>query len=140
GTTLRSTYAIPAGIGLVIGGILFVLGGWVVSAVTSIVLIALAMFAITPHEITSFSIEARMGHEYSGTYSGWLNFWGNLFGSFAPLLITAIAATVSWAAAIMTLGVMIIILGALWFVVNPDKSFAPKVIPSYIPMTAAAGE
>ncbi|MGC8652117.1 MAG: MFS transporter [Candidatus Micrarchaeia archaeon] len=140
GTTLKHTYAYPAGIGLVIGGILFLLGGWVAGVVTSIVLIALAMLAISPHEVTSFSIEARMGHEYSGTYSGWLNFWGNLFGSFSPLLITAIAASISWSAAIMTLGIMIIILGALWFVVNPDKSFAPKVIPSYIPMKAKAGE
>ncbi|MEM3193197.1 MAG: MFS transporter [Candidatus Micrarchaeaceae archaeon] len=134
GTTLRSAYAMPAGIGLIIGGILFLVGGRVVNAVTSITLISLAMFAISLHEITSFSIEARMGHEYSGTCSGWLNFWGNLFGSFAPLLITAIVATVGWTATIATLGVMIIILGALWFVVNPDKSFAPRVIPSYIPM------
>ncbi|MEL9915168.1 MAG: MFS transporter, partial [Thermoplasmatales archaeon] len=134
GATLRNTFAIPSGIGLIIAGILFMLGGLAPSAVISIVLIMLAMFAVTPHGATAFSIEARIGHEYSGSYTSWLNFWGNVFGSFSPMLISVIATTVSWAAALATIGVMVIILGSLWFVVNPDKSFVPEVIPSYIPM------
>lgn len=61
------------------------------------------------------------------------NWWGNIIGGLAPYIVTYISSIYGWFWGLFYVGICAIIGGILWLVSQPDKSFAPEIIPSYIP-------
>lgn len=61
-----------------------------------------------------------IGGEFSGSVSGWMNFWGNLGGATAPLLTAWIATTYGWQLAILATSALAIIGVGAWLAVKPD--------------------
>jgi MFS transporter, ACS family, glucarate transporter len=61
-----------------------------------------------------------IGGEFSGSVSGWMNFWGNLGGATAPLLTAWIATTYGWQFAILATSALAIIGVGAWLAVKPD--------------------
>lgn len=61
-----------------------------------------------------------IGGEFSGSVSGWMNFWGNLGGAVAPILTAWIATNYGWQMAILTTASFAIIGVVAWLAVKPD--------------------
>jgi ACS family glucarate transporter-like MFS transporter len=133
GNTLFKTYALPSSIGLFIAGIFVILGAIASVPIYAVIFLSIAMFFATFHQ-ASWSIANRMGGKYSGTYSGWFNFWGNLIGGLMPFIVTFLASTINWPAALTFLAIVIFSGAIAWLFVKPDKSFVPDIIPSYQPV------
>lgn len=61
-----------------------------------------------------------IGGKFSGSVSGWMNFWGNLGGVAAPTFTAWVATTYGWQAAIIATAALAIIGIGAWFAVKPD--------------------
>ena len=132
GYTLFRAYVIPASIGLIIGGLFVILGAYVVSPIIATIFIALG-FLVNLHPPAIWGSSARMGGIFSGSYAGWANWWGNIIGGLAPFIVTYIASIYGWFWGLFYVGMWAIVAGILWLICQPDKSFAPEIIPNYIP-------
>ena len=132
GSTLFKAYAIPASISLIIGGLFVILGAYVVSPIIATIFIALG-FLSNFHIPAIFGSSARMGGIFTGSYAGWALFWGNFIGGLAPFIVTYIASIYGWFWGLFYVGMWAIVAAILWLVCQPDKSFAPEIIPNYIP-------
>jgi ACS family glucarate transporter-like MFS transporter len=67
-----------------------------------------------------------LGGKFSGSVSGWMNFWGNLGGVVAPTLTAWIATHFGWQPAIITTSAFAIIGMIAWFLVRPECPLARK--------------
>lgn len=132
GSTLFRAYVIPASIGLILGGIFVILGAYITSPIIATIFIALGFLA-NFHYTALWGSSARMGGIYSGSYGGWANWWGNIIGGLAPFIVTYIASIYGWFWGLFYVGMWAIVAAVLWLVCQPDKSFAPEIIPNYIP-------
>ncbi len=75
-----------------------------------------------------------IGGKFSGSVTGWMNFWGNIGGVTAPTLTAWLATTYGWQVAItFTAGLAVIGIGA-WLAVKPGKPLVPV---SPLPATTA---
>jgi ACS family glucarate transporter-like MFS transporter len=64
---------------------------------------------------------ADMGGKFTGTVTGWTNFWGNLIGGgLGPVLIAWISSRYSWQAAILVTAAMGALGAISWIFVKPD--------------------
>jgi ACS family glucarate transporter-like MFS transporter len=64
---------------------------------------------------------ADIGGKFTGTVTGWMNFWGQLIGGgLGPVLIAWIASRYSWQAAILVTASMGIVGAIGWIFVKPD--------------------
>jgi ACS family glucarate transporter-like MFS transporter len=61
-----------------------------------------------------------LGGKFSGSVSGWMNFWGNIGGCIAPLLTAWIATNYGWQAAIIVTALSAVIGIIAWLFVKPD--------------------
>ncbi|MEN6414311.1 MAG: MFS transporter [Veillonellales bacterium] len=61
-----------------------------------------------------------IGGEFSGSVSGWMNFWGNLGGAAAPIFTAWVATSYGWQAAILATAALAIIGIGAWVAVKPD--------------------
>lgn len=61
-----------------------------------------------------------IGGKFSGSVSGWMNFWGNVGGIAAPTATAWIATNYGWQAAILTTAVSAVIGVLAWLAVKPD--------------------
>ncbi|MEN6566715.1 MAG: MFS transporter [Veillonellales bacterium] len=62
-----------------------------------------------------------LGGKFSGSVSGWMNFWGNLGGVAAPTLTAWIATHYGWQSAIITTSAFAIVGMIAWFLVRPER-------------------
>lgn len=67
-----------------------------------------------------------LGGKFSGSVSGWMNFWGNLGGVVAPTLTAWIATHYGWQSAIITTSAFAIVGMTAWFLVRPERPLVPK--------------
>lgn len=75
----------------------------------------------------SWAAGIDLGGKFSGSVSGWINFWGNLGGVAAPTLTAWIATTFGWQAAIVTTAAFAIVGIIAWLGVRPEKPLALNV-------------
>lgn len=61
-----------------------------------------------------------IGGKFSGSVSGWMNFWGNIGGIAAPTATAWIATTYGWQAAILVTAASAVIGVIAWVAVKPD--------------------
>lgn len=69
-----------------------------------------------------------LGGKFSGSVSGWMNFWGNLGGVVAPILTAWIATQYGWQSAITATSAFAIIGMAAWIMVKPERPLIPKAL------------
>ncbi|MDS0256775.1 MFS transporter [Thermoplasmatales archaeon AK] len=133
GATLFKAHALPDSISFFLSGIFILVGAFVSSPVLAIILLSIGLAFMGPELTLSFAITTRMGGEYSGSYSGWLNFIANSIGAIVPIVTGLIVAAYNWPAALTFVALGAFIGGVLWLIIKPDKSFAPNLIPNYTP-------
>ena len=71
-----------------------------------------------------------IGGKFSGSVSGWMNFWGNIGGVAAPTFTAWVATTYGWQVAIVSTAALAIIGIGAWFAVKPDLSLIQKEMSS----------
>ncbi|MGC8622317.1 MAG: MFS transporter [Caldisphaera sp.] len=133
GSSLFKARVIPAGIGFILSGIFLLWGAYSPSPILAVILISLGMGFIGLPNINDWSLPSNIGGEFSGSYAGWMNFIGNLSGIVGPTLTTVLAAYLGWDVAIGFMGVISFTGAIAYFLMKPDKSFAPGLIPDYTP-------
>jgi len=69
-----------------------------------------------------------LGGKFSGSVSGWMNFWGNLGGVAAPILTAWIATNYGWQSAITATSAFAVIGMVAWIMVKPERPLVPKII------------
>lgn len=75
----------------------------------------------------SWAAGIDLGGQFSGSVSGWINFWGNLGGVAAPTLTAWIATSFGWQAAIVTTAAFAVIGAIAWLGVRPEKPLVTEL-------------
>lgn len=68
-----------------------------------------------------------IGGKFSGSVSGWMNFWGNVGGVLAPICTAGIATQYGWQAAILFTAATGIVGVIAWLAVKPDVSLLTQL-------------
>ncbi len=134
GATLFKAHALPDSISFFLSGIFILLGAFVSSPILAVIFLSFGLGFMGPELSLSFAITPRIAGKYSGSYSGWLNTIANIIGAIVPIVTGTIVVYYGWPAALTFVAAGAFMGGILWLVVQPDKSFVPDLIPSYIPM------
>jgi MFS transporter, ACS family, glucarate transporter len=71
--------------------------------------------------VTSWATALDLGNEFSGSVSGWMNFWGNVGAFLSPLVCGWLAQNIGWEATLLFSIVPIVLAIIMWFGVKPDK-------------------
>jgi ACS family glucarate transporter-like MFS transporter len=66
-----------------------------------------------------------LGDRFTGSVSGWMNFWGNAGGFLAPIVTAWIATDWGWQAAIVCTAATALVGVAAWLFINPDVPLVP---------------
>ncbi|HWR39489.1 MAG TPA: MFS transporter [Patescibacteria group bacterium] len=67
-----------------------------------------------------------IGGKFSGSVSGWMNFWGNIGGVAAPTVTAWVATTYGWQTAILVTAASAVIGIVAWVAVKPDVPLRQK--------------
>jgi ACS family glucarate transporter-like MFS transporter len=112
--------------GLAIGGfivfsIAVFLAAHTTSTVVNVFWLTISLGALGLPVVTSWATALDLGNQYSGSVSGWMNFWGNVGAFLSPLVCGWLAQTAGWDAALLINIVPVLIAIVMWFGVRPDK-------------------
>lgn len=125
-----------AGSGLLFCGIGLSLTAIAADKWTTLVGLTLSLMALGFTMNSSWTSCTDLAGKFSGTVSGWMNFWGNIVGGAAPMITAWIATQYGWQAAIFATASTGLIGAVCWFFVKPHK---PLQYPSLVARQAAAG-
>jgi len=70
-----------------------------------------------------------LGGKFTGTVSGWMNFWGNVGGVAAPITAAWIATHYGWGLVLTSTSAVAVVGAIFWLMVKPDK---PLKIPEKV--------
>ncbi|MBP1764556.1 MAG: major facilitator superfamily 1 [Firmicutes bacterium] len=74
----------------------------------------------------SWAAATDIGGRFTGSVSGWMNFWGNIGGVLAPLVTAWIATHFGWQAAILLTAASAVVGIIAWIFVKPDVPLVLK--------------
>jgi len=80
----------------------------------------------------SWAAATDIGGRFTGSVSGWMNFWGNLGGVAAPMCTAWVATSYGWQAAILLTAASAVIGIIAWFAVKPDVPLVLNVCDSEV--------
>lgn len=89
--------------------------------------LTLANGALGPVFAASWASSIDLGGKFTGTVSGWMNFWGNMGGVAAPVVAAWIATNYGWTTVLVTTSAMAIVGAAFWLLVKPDRQLQVKL-------------
>ncbi|MFC7394004.1 MFS transporter [Scopulibacillus cellulosilyticus] len=112
--------------GLAIGGlIIFAVSMYLAShsttAAMNILWLTISLGALGFPVVTSWASALDLGNEYSGSVSGWMNFWGNLGAFLSPLVCGWLSQTIGWEWTLLFSIIPILISIFMWLGIKPDK-------------------
>lgn len=134
GATLFKAHALPDSISFFLSGIFIIVGAFTPSPLLAVIFLSFGLAFMGPELSLSFAITPRMAGKFSGSYSGWLNTIANVVGAIVPIITGYIVSLYGWIPALIFVAAGAFMGGILWLVVQPDKSFVPELIPSYVPV------
>ena len=78
----------------------------------------------------SWSTVISLGGKYTGSVSGWMNFWGNIGGVLAPIVTAYLVTNYGWNEAFIATSLFGIVAIIAWIFVKPGKALvADKATP-----------
>lgn len=107
-------------LGLVICCITLYLGAVATNTTMNVLWLTLSLGSLGMTFSASWAACNDIGGKFSGSVSGWMNFWGNVGGIVAPTLTAWIATNYGWQAAILATAASAIIGIVAWIAVKPD--------------------
>jgi ACS family glucarate transporter-like MFS transporter len=103
----------------------------------TVVWLTVALGALGMTFCASWVVCLDLGGRYSGSVSGWMNFWGNVGGIVAPMVTAWIATVYGWQAALVFTAVMGLLGVVAWFLVRPDHPLVDDVVVTTTEAVAA---
>ncbi len=93
--------------------------------------LTVAQGSLGPVFAVSWASTIDLGGKFTGTVSGWMNFWGNMGGVAAPVAAAWIATQYGWDTVLISTSATAIVGAGLWLMVKPDQqlNFTPKIAP-----------
>jgi ACS family glucarate transporter-like MFS transporter len=99
----------------------------------TIMWLTLANGGLGPVFATSWASTIDLGGKFTGTVSGWMNFWGNIGGVAAPVTAAWIATHYGWGVVLTSTSALAVVGAILWLKVKPDQQLrAPQKANSEI--------
>jgi len=114
--------------GLVICCITLYLGAVATSPWMNVLWLTISLGSLGMTFSASWAACIDIGGKFSGSVSGWMNFWGNLGGVAAPTATAWIATNYGWQTAILVTAGSAIIGIIAWIAVKPDMPLTRKDI------------
>jgi ACS family glucarate transporter-like MFS transporter len=108
------------GIGLVLCTVGLCLTAMSADKWMTVVWLTVALFSLGATLNASWSSCIDLGGKFTGTVTGWMNFWGNIIGAAAPMVTAWIATHYGWRSAILATASTGIIGAIIWIFVKPD--------------------
>ena len=108
-------------VGLILSGVALYLAANETSQTMNLIWLTISLGSLGFTFNASWASCIDLGGKFSGTVSGWMNFWGNLGGVAAPTLTAWIATTYGWQAAIFFTAFTAVVGVLCWLLVKPDK-------------------
>ena len=115
---VRTSFGI---IGLFVCCLALIAATFTVDKWTTVMWLTLANGALGPVFAVSWAATIDLGGKFTGTVSGWMNFWGNMGGVAAPISAAWIATNYGWGSVLIVTSVMAIIGAGFWLMVKPDQ-------------------
>lgn len=126
-------------IGLVSCSITLYLGAIATTPWMNVMWLTLSLGSLGFTFSASWAAATDIGGRFTGSVSGWMNFWGNVGGVLAPLCTAWVATNYGWQAAIlMTAGSAVIGIFA-WLAVKPDVPLVLEELIRSTPTEARKG-
>lgn len=113
-------------VGLVLSGVALYLAAVSTSTTMNIIWLTVSLGSLGFTFNASWAACMDIGGKFSGSVSGWMNFWGNIGGVVAPTATAWIATKYGWQAAIVVTALTAVIGVVCWFAVKPDKELVRK--------------
>ena len=74
----------------------------------------------------SWSTVISLGGNYTGSVSGWMNFWGNIGGILAPIVTAFVVTNYGWNDAFIATSLFGIVAIIAWIFVKPGKALVAE--------------
>ena len=114
-----------AALGMVGAGLFMAAGSQVSTAAAASVILAAGAGSLYLAQSAYWALSADFGKGSSGTLSGFINMAAQAGGAVTAITTPAIAAHYSWTASFLTSAAFCVLGGALWLMVNPNRSLTP---------------
>jgi ACS family glucarate transporter-like MFS transporter len=75
-----------------------------------------------------WSTVISLGGKYTGSVSGWMNFWGNIGGVLAPIVTAFLVTNYGWNEAFIATSLFGILAVIAWIFVNPGKPLVQEPV------------
>ena len=75
-----------------------------------------------------WSTVISLGGKYTGSVSGWMNFWGNIGGVLAPIVTAFLVTNYGWNEAFIATSLFGILAVIAWVFVNPGKPLVQEPV------------
>jgi ACS family glucarate transporter-like MFS transporter len=108
------------GVGLVLCGLGLCLTAMSLTKWVTVGWLTFALFSLGATLNASWSSCIDLGGKYTGTVTGWMNFWGNIIGAAAPTTTAWIAIRYGWRSAILATASTAVIGAIVWIFVKPE--------------------
>jgi ACS family glucarate transporter-like MFS transporter len=115
-----------AAFGMIGAGICMAAGSHIASAALASALLAAGAGCLYIAQSAYWALSADLGKGSSGTLSGFINMAAQLGSAVTAITTPLIAAQYSWTASFLTSAAFCVAGGALWLVVNPNRSLSPQ--------------
>ena len=106
--------------GLIICCVTLYLGAMATTPTMNVLWLTLSLGSLGLSFSASWGVCNDIGGKFSGSVSGWMNFWGNVGGVLAPIITAWIATKFGWQMAILVTSAMAVVGILAWFAVKPD--------------------
>ena len=120
--TMRTISAI---IGVAVCAIGLYVAAHTADPVMNIVWMSVSLGALGFTFSASWSTVISLGGNYTGSVSGWMNFWGNIGGVLAPIVTAYLVTNYGWNDAFIATSLFGVVAIIAWLFVKPGKTLVP---------------
>ncbi len=115
--------------GMICAGIFMAAGSQVSTAAAASAVLAAGAGSLYIAQSAYWALSADLGKGSSGSLSGFINMFAQAGGALTAVTTPAIAARYGWTASFLTSAAFCVLGGALWLVVNPNRSLTSSESP-----------
>jgi len=126
GVSKHRARTIFGALGLVLSGVALYLAAIATTPTMNVVWLTISLGSLGLTFNASWAACIDIGGKFSGTVSGWMNFWGNLGGVAAPTLTAWVATQYGWQAAILLTAFSAAVGVVCWIAVKPDQELVAR--------------
>ncbi|MCL4508682.1 MAG: MFS transporter [Chloroflexi bacterium] len=125
--------------GFIISAAFLIIASRVVSPVGMIICLMVSLGAIGLTQVSIWSAAQDLAPTFTGSLTGWTNFWGNFASALGPIFTALLVGlTSSWTAALLVMALAGALGAILWIFVHPERPLTARDEPSTISQSGQA--